>query len=325
MIEFTKGKIMTWSMAGASGTLGAGLLELADNDPDFAVVTSDLCFFSGLEKLKQKHPDKLYNVGIAEQNMVGAAAGMAKEGMHIWATTYASFASTRALDQVKVNMGYMKFPIRLAGLTSGYSVGILGATHMSIEDISIMRSIPNIVVLSPADCHETMKLILATTQIDAPIYLRLSGTMRTPIVYPEDYSLKIGKANMLREHDKSSIAIFATGTMVSNALMVEKILAAKDIFCNVYDVHTIKPLDKEAIFQNLNKSLLITMEEHSVIGGLGSAVAECICGAKQRPRQLVFGIADFYPHAASYDALIKCNGLDVDSMVAHIEEAIKDC
>lgn len=161
MIEYNERNIKKWSMLGPSGVLGLAACEFAEKDDNFAMLTADLCSFSGLERFKNTHQDKLYNFGIAEQNMVGVAAGMAKEGMNVFATTYATFCSTRALDQVRVNMGYMKLPVTLIGLTSGYSAGILGATHMAIEDIAIMRSIPNIVVLSPSDGMETMKALEA--------------------------------------------------------------------------------------------------------------------------------------------------------------------
>ena len=159
-------------MLGSSGTFGVTALDLASEDPDFAVVTADLCFFSGLERFRAEYPDRLYNVGIAEQNMVGVAAGMAKEGMNVFATTYASFASTRVLDQVKMTMGYMQLPVKLIGLTGGYSTGILGATHFSVEDLAIMRSIPNVTVMSPADCTETVKCVTAAAAMDSPVFIR---------------------------------------------------------------------------------------------------------------------------------------------------------
>lgn len=323
MIEFSTANIRTWSMAGASGTLGIAAHELAERDPDFAIVTSDLCYFSGLDHVAKDFPEQIYNVGIAEQNMIGVAAGMAKEGMHVWAATYASFASARVLDQVKVNMGYMKLPIRLVGLTSGFSVGILGATHMAIEDIAVMRAIPNITILSPADCHETMKLILAAAELDKPVYLRLSGTMRTPIVYRENYELQIGKANRIMNYPDSIVSVFATGSMVSVACKAAQALYGKGIRCDVFDMHTIKPLDTAAIRDSMKKKLIVTIEEHSVTGGLGSSVAEVLSRESAAPRQLMFGINDYYPHAASYHALLEECGLTADKIADKIETYLK--
>lgn len=318
MIEYSSVNIRTWSMAGASGTLGVAAYELAKNDPDFAVLTSDLCFFSGLDHVMNDYPAKVYNLGIAEQNMIGVAAGMAKEGMHVWATTYASFASTRVLDQVKVNMGYMKFPIRLVGLTAGFSAGILGATHMAIEDIAIMRAIPNIVILSPADCHETMKLIMAASNIDAPVYLRLSGTTRTPIVYPSECEVTIGKANEIIKNRTSEIVIVATGSMVSVSVKVAEKLSQKGIVCDVYDVHTLRPFDDDLLPGNMDKKIIVTVEEHSVNGGLGSVVAERLSKMKDSPRHILIGVEDYYPHAASYETLLERSGLSVERIYEKI-------
>lgn len=322
MINFSAINIRTWAMAGASGTLGIAMYELAKNDPDFAVVTSDLCFFSGLDHVMQDFPDKVYNVGIAEQNMIGIAAGMAKEGMHVWATTYASFASTRAIDQVKVNMGYMKLPIKLIGLTSGFSVGVLGATHMAIEDIAIMRAIPNITILSPADCHEAMKLLLAASKINSPVYIRLSGTIRTPIVYSSEYNLEIGKANCILSTQNADIMLISTGSMVNVAINVAKTLAEQNIKCDLYDIHMIKPLDNALIANTVKYKLVVTLEEHNIIGGLGSAVAEQLSQLGNAPKQVIIAIEDNYPHAASYEALLRNNGLTINQITEKILKSL---
>ena len=319
MIDYSPVNIRTWSMAGASGTLGVAAYELAKTDPDFAIVTSDLCFFSGLDHVLNDYPEKIYNVGIAEQNMVGIAAGMTKEGMHVWATTYASFASARVLDQVRVNMGYMKLPIKLIGLTAGFSVGILGATHMAIEDIAVMRAIPNMTILSPADCHETMKLIMAASTIESPVYIRLSGTMRIPMVYKENYDLEIGKAIKVYHNTGSVIVIISTGSMVNESLKAAANLYENGVKCDVYDMHTIKPLDQEILKQNLDKKLIVTVEEHSVVGGLGATVAEALSGIGNTPKQLILGINDYYPHAASYEALLERSGLTAEGIANKIK------
>lgn len=307
MIDFKPSDIKLWSRLGSCGAFGAACNELAETDDNFAVVTADLCFYSGLERFRQKHTDKLYNVGIAEQNMIGMAAGMASEGMNVFASTYAAFASTRCLDQVRINMGYMKLPIKLVGLTSGLSVGILGATHMGNEDIAIMRSIPNITVISPADTTETVKALLAASRINSPVYLRLSGTMGSPIVYKSNYDYKIGKAITLR--NGRDIAVIATGTMVATALQVADIISEHGLSTKVIDMHTIKPLDLEAIKQCCDCNMIITIEEHSIIGGLGAAVSEVLSTMNNKPRQYIIGISDEYKHAAQYDFLLNQYGL----------------
>ena len=318
-MNFNSINIRTWAKLGSCGAFGLAALELPELDDNTTILTADLCFYSGLERFKAKYPDRLYNIGIAEQNMVGVAAGMAKEGMNVFATTYATFASTRCCDQVRVNMGYMNLPIKLVGLTAGLSVGILGATHMSFEDVAIMRSIPNITIIQPADCTETVKATLAAAKFNGPVYLRLTGTMNNPIVYKEDYEFEIGKAITLKEG--TDITIIATGTMVNNSLKAVKILEEEGISCRVVNMHTIKPLDKEIIEKSAKDSkLIVTVEEHSVIGGLGSAVSEALTNVDSNVRQLIIGISDEFKHAAEYNHLIKEYGLDPVS----IAEKIKD-
>lgn len=318
MLEYNNANIRMWSRLGSCGAFGAAMMAQAEEDKNLAILTADLCFYSGLSRVNQQYPDKVYNVGIAEQNMVGIAAGMAKEGMNVFATTYATFASTRCSDQVRVNMGYMQLPVKLVGLTAGLCVGILGGTHISCEDISILRSIPNIVVLSPADCTETVKATLAVAKLNKPVYLRLTGTMGNPIVYNSDYDFEIGKAIQLREGE--DISIIATGTMVAKALKVADKMKEQNIYCSVYDMHTIKPLDKDAVKKCLNSKLIVTIEEHSIIGGLGSAVSEELAQYKNKPSLLPFGITDSFAHAAEYNYLLQSYGLDEESLFNSIKQ-----
>ena len=322
MLEFNSANIRMWSRLGSCGAFGAAMMAQAEEDKNLAILTADLCFYSGLSRVNQQFPDKVYNVGIAEQNMVGIAAGMAKEGMNVFATTYATFASTRCSDQVRVNMGYMQLPVKLVGLTAGLCVGILGGTHISCEDISILRSIPNIVVLSPADCTETVKATLAAAKINKPVYLRLTGSMGNPIVYNSDYDFDIGKAIQLRTG--KDISIIATGTMVAKALKVSDRMKEQNINCSVYDMHTIKPLDKEAVKNCLASKLIVTIEEHSVIGGLGSAVSEELAQYKSKPSLLSLGINDSFAHAADYAFLLKSYGLDEESLYNSINQKFSE-
>ncbi len=308
MTQLSKQTSRIFSMLGTCGVFGTAMCDLAEEEPDLAVVTADLCFYSGLERFKTAHPDMLYNVGIAEQNLVGVACGLAKEGFNTYATTYASFAATRALDQVRVGMGYMQLPLKLIGLTSGFSVGILGATHISIEDIAIMRSIPNIIILSPADGFETYKAIMEASRIDRPVYIRLTGTMNNPVVYREDYEFSIGKVVPLKED--GDIAVIATGTMVYQAQKAVELLQNMNINCRLYDMHTIKPADERFIRKLAAEvKAIITVEEHSVRGGLGSVISEVLAQMRHKPPQCMIGAADEYCHAASYEYLLDKYGL----------------
>lgn len=323
MIEYKKSNIKLWSRLGSCGAFGFAANELAQTNDKVLMVTSDLCFYSGLDRFKSQYPNKLFNVGIAEQNMVGVASGLANEGFIPFATTYATFASARCADQVRVNMGYMNLNVKLVGLTAGLSVGILGPTHISIEDIAIMRSIPNVIILSPADCAETIKATIAASKIDAPVYLRLSGPMNNPIVYTDDYDFEIGKAITLLEG--KDISIISTGTMVYNSLKAAKILKEKYSICaSVVNMHTIKPLDKNAVDMACKSNLIVTVEEHSKIGGLGSAVSEYLSEKTNKPPQLILGLSDEYKHAGSYDYLIQQYGLTPEKIAENILQKYKN-
>lgn len=313
MIEYNKRNIRTWSLLGPSGAHGTAAIELAETNPDVLMLTADLCFFSGLERFKAAYPDRLYNFGIAEQNMIGAAAGLAKEGFIPFANTYASFCASRCADQVRVNMAYMKLPIKLIGLTAGYAAGALGATHMSVEDLALMRALPNITVISPADCTEIIKAVIASASTPDPTYIRLTGPMNTPIVYKEDYEFEIGKAVKLCEGE--DVCIIATGSMVYHAVQTAKKLEEDGISCTVLNMHTIKPLDDEAVLEaNEQHKLIVTAEEHSVIGGLYGAVAETLCKEGAHKPVLPIGINDFFVYSGSYNYQMAESGLTVDNM-----------
>lgn len=309
MIEYNKRNIRMWSLLGPSGAHGTAAMELAESNPNVVMLTADLCFFSGLERFKAAYPDKLYNVGIAEQNMIGVAAGLAKEGFIPFANTYASFCASRCADQVRVNMSYMRLPIKLIGLTAGYGAGILGATHVSIEDVSLMRALPNITVISPADCTEIIKAVLAAAETPDPTYIRLTGPMNTPIVYKENYDFQIGKAITLQEGE--DVAIIATGSMVAQSIKAAKLLEAEGISCSVINMHTLKPLDVDAVIEaNKRHKLIVTAEEHSVIGGLYGAVAEVLCREGIHRPVLPVGINDLFVHAGSYNWQMAQSGLE---------------
>lgn len=313
MIEFNKRNMRTWSLLGPSGAHGTAAMELAETKPDVLMLTSDLCFFSGLERFKAAYPDRIYNVGIAEQNMIGVAAGLAKEGFIPFANTYASFCASRCADQVRVNMAYMKLPIKLIGLTAGYGAGILGATHVSIEDVSLMRALPNITVISPADCTEIIKAILAAAQTPDPTYIRLTGPMNTPAVYKEDYDFQIGRAVKIQEGE--DVAIISTGSMVAQSMKAAKLLEAEGVSCTIINMHTIKPLDKDAVMEaNRKHRMIVTAEEHSVIGGLYGAVAEVLCKERVHKPVLPIGIQDIFVHAGSYGFQISESELDGNQM-----------
>jgi transketolase len=306
-MKVTSTIVRTWSRIGSGGVFGQTLLDLAADNEKAVALTADMTTASGLERFKAAYPERYVNVGIAEQDLVGVAAGFAKEGFVPFTVTQAAFMTLRCADQVKVNMGYMNLPVKLVGILSGFGVGIFGPTHMAIEDVALMRAIPNITILAPADGLETAKAILAAAKIDSPVYLRLSGGVPNPIVYSEDYDFEIGKAITLREG--TDVAVIAAGSMVSAALSAAKLLDGQGLSCSVMNMHTIKPLDVFAIKAACSAKLIVTVEEHNVIGGLGSAVAEILAPMKERPPQLILGVKDFYPHAGGYNWLLEQCGL----------------
>jgi len=320
MIDFKNARM--WSLLGPNGAFGIAMQEIGEIDLSAAVLTADLRFYSGLNRFAEQFPDRFFNMGIAEENMLGVAAGMAKEGMHPFVTTYATFASLRCADQLKVNMGYMKLPVKLVGLGAGFSAGILGSTHIAVEDVALIRAIPNVDIISPADCAEVIKATLAVAVSGRPAYLRLTGGQGMPPVYKADYDFQIGKAVKLREG--TDVAIIATGSMVYNSLKAAELLSALGISASVVNMHTIRPLDISAVKEACKAKLIVTAEEHSVVGGLGSAVAEYLAPEKKRPPHLILGAAGHYPPAGSYKYMLEHYGLTPEGLADSIAKFFKE-
>ena len=261
-----------WSTIGSRATFGIGALDLAKKIDNLMVLTCDVSTSAGLDRFRKTFPDKYLDIGIAEQNMVGVAAGLASEGYSVITTTFAPFQTARCCEQIKVNAGYMKQKICMVGIASGLALGNLGFTHCCVEDIGILRSIPNIQIISPADSFETIKALNAAVGSNKSTYIRLTGSSNNPIVYNQDYNFEIGKSIKLRSG--KDVSLFCSGTMVSaclDAINLEKL----KISCSVINMHTIKPVDVEAIKDaSVTSKLIVSVEEHNIIGGLGSAISE---------------------------------------------------
>ena len=321
MIQITKRDAKIWSRMGARATYGMAIMEMAKQRDDFYVMSADLCQSSGLFKFREEFPDRFINSGIAEQNLIGVAAGLAKDGTCIFASSFSPFITMRACEQVRMNMGYMQLNVKTVGLGSGLIMAQLGNSHYGIEDGSVMRVIPGITVVNPADGVEIMKTVEALCDYPHPAYLRLTGGPGLPIVYEDDIDFQIGKAINVREGN--DIAIIACGTMVYYAKQAAEILAEKGIDASVIDMHTIKPLDTAAVDAELGKKLIVTVEEASIVGGLGSAVAEHLAPKKAKPAQLMLGIKDTYPHAGTYQYLLENCRLTGPQIAEDIENALK--
>ena len=220
-MKLDKSKIKLYSSIGSRATFGLVTLELVKEIDNLIILTSDVSTSAGLDRFKQKYPEKYVDVGIAEQNLIGVATGLSTGGYNVFTTTFAPFQTMRCFEQIKVNMGYMKKKVTMVGLASGIVLGNLGFTHCCIEDISVMRSVPNMTVLSPADCGEVAKCVFAAAKNPGPVYIRLTGSSNNPIVYNEDYDFKIGKGiEIIKGKD---ITIFATGSMVFHSIEAAKI------------------------------------------------------------------------------------------------------
>ena len=316
-MEIDQKKIKMWSTIGSRATFGMALLEMSKSVKDLIVLSSDVSTSAGLDRFRKTQPEKYVELGISEQNMIGVATGLAAENFNVVTTTFAPFQTIRCCEQIKVNLGYMKHKVTLVGLASGLALGNLGYTHCCIEDIGILRTIPNITILSPADSLETVKCLEHSLNSKRSVYIRLTGESNNPIVYEKDYDFEIGKSIKIVEG--KDLTIFASGTMVYNSIQAAKILKKDNIHCTVINMHTIKPLDKQAVEEACrNSKLLVSVEEHNVIGGLGSAIAEYKSSIEKSPKLVILGVNDYYSKGGEYQFLQNEYGLTPNKIVDNI-------
>lgn len=322
MIEFTPKNIKRWMMLGTRNAFGTFLTEVVADHPDLFAITADFTKSSGLLKFKEQYPGQFLTVGIAEQNMISLASGMASEGRNVFACSFASFATTRCYEQVKVNLGYMRHNVKLVGIASGLGVSHQGNTHYGLDDVSLMRAIPNLTIIVPSDCTEVAKAVIALADFEGPAYLRLVGEGFVPIVNADDYKFEIGKG--IKKRDGSDVLIIANGTMVNQALKAAGQLQEQGVSCAVINMHTVKPLDTRIIDENLaGKKLVVSIEEGQLNGGLGSSVAEHLSSKADTPPLLRLGVNDLFPHPGSYPYLLKQCSLDVESITERILSSLK--
>jgi transketolase len=316
LLEINPSNARQWSRLGSRGVFGQAILAIAPSIPNLMVLSADLGNSSGLDRFKKAHPDQYLNVGIAEQNMIGVAAGLAKENFIVFATSFAPFIAMRASEQIRMNLGYMDLNVKAIAIGSGVSMAYLGNSHYGIEDMAVMRSVPNMTVVCPADCAEIVKVVSAAAAFEGPMYIRLTGAANNPVVYEHDYQFEIGRSILLRAG--SDITIIANGTMVYESLGAAKILESHGVSAAVINMHTVKPLDKEAINQAMQSKLIVTVEEHSVIGGLGAAVAEYKTAIEGAPPQLILGLPDKFGKTADYRYLLESYGLVAEKIAQSI-------
>ena len=309
-----------YSLLGQRGTFGTVLKDLAAENEKIIALSADLTRTSGLEQFAVSYPDRMYNVGIAEENAVGMAAGLADQGMIPFVTTFANFATLRANEFVRHFMAYMKCNVKLVGLGSGFAMELFGNTHYGLEDIGAIRSMPNLTIFSPADGLEVAKCVDYAANHIGPMYIRLSGKMNNPMVHNQDFDFVPGKAIKLVDGDDA--VIFATGSMVSASLKASKKMADAGIYVAVYDVHTIKPFDIDAVIENKDKPLIVSVEEHCVTGGLGSSIAEVLSSQTRHGKLLRLGTGDEYKAAGNYNYMLQVHRLTPDGISSVIENEI---
>ena len=317
MIDINSKKIEMWSKIGPRATFGLAVLEIEKHYDNLCVLTCDVSTSAGLDRFRKQIPNKFVELGISEQNLIGVASGLSSEGFKIITTSFAPFQTMRCCEQIKVNLGYMKTKVIMVGLASGLVLGALGFTHCSIEEIGVLRSIPNITIVSPADGLEVVKALVASLNHNQSVYIRLTGGPQMTQVYQNDYNFKLGEAIKLREGD--DVTIFCSGASVNQSLNASKLLEKKNINASVINVHTIKPIDKQFICKESKlKKLVVTVEEHNIIGGLGSAVAEVLASTDYNTELIRIGIDDNYSKSGSYEFLLKKYGLTADKIVEKI-------
>ncbi|MGI6229606.1 MAG: transketolase family protein [Tractidigestivibacter sp.] len=300
---------------------GNALVELGAEHDDFVVLDADLAAATKTAKFKAAYPERFLDCGIAEQNMMGVAAGIATTGHKVFASSFAMFAAGRAFEQVRNSIGYPHLHVVIGATHAGISVGEDGATHQCCEDIALMRTIPGMTVIVPSDDVETHAAVRAAYEAEGPVYLRL-GRLAAPVVHDRaDYRFEVGKGFV--ERSGSDVTLVACGLMVPAALEAAETLSGEGISCEVIDMHTIKPLDADLLCESAAKTgHVVTVEEHSVIGGLGEACASVLSERCPVPVRKV-GVNDTFGESGPAVELLHKYGLDADSVVVRVRDFLK--
>ncbi len=296
---------------------GETMCELIEQDPRVLVLDGDLANSTKADRVAERHPERFFEMGIAEQNMAGVAAGLATVGFVPWISSFAVFLAKRDLDQVRMVIAQTKLPVKLAAHYSGLLTGFTGKTHQSVEDLAVMRAMPNMTVIAPADAVECRRAMRVANDVPGPVYFRLTRDP-SPIIFEEGYRFELGRGVVLR--DGRDVALISTGVETTRALEAADVLASEGIGAYVLHLPTIKPLDEEAIVEAAERTgAVVTAEEHSILGGLGGAVAE-VLSERMPTRMRRVGIRDRFGESAPNDALLEKYGLDA----AHVARAARE-
>lgn len=309
------------NFASIRDAFGRALVKLGEKNEKVVVLDADVSTSTRTAFFHDKFPDRFFNLGIAEGNMVDVAAGLALVGKIPFASTFSSLASLRALEQIRTSIAYPNLNVKIAGGYGGLSDFKDGPTHHSICDLAIIRSIPNMTLIVPADAIETEKAVYAVAQYVGPVYLRLSRA-EVPVIFDENYKMEIGKGNLLK--DGKDVTLIATGIMVVRVLEAAKVLEKEEkISARVIEIHTLKPIDADIIIQAADETgAIVTAEEHSVIGGLAGAVAEVIAENKPVPIERV-GIKDTFTESGQYNELLEKYGMGIKNIINAAKKVMK--
>lgn len=310
------------SMFGQNGAVFGSALDFYHDEYKIKVLTSDMAYGAGLSRFKQKYPDDFYDVGIAEQNLIGITAGLVSEGFKCVATAQACFLSMRSFEPIRQYMGYMRIPAILIGINSGFALSYFGNSHYALEDLSLMRTLPNMTVLSPADAGEAVKAFEVALNMNSPVYIRLSGTMNNPVVYAENFGYDYHKANKVFDQG-GDVVFFATGSMVYYCIKAAETLKNEGVGAQVIDVHCLKPIDNDTVINEIKGAkVIVTVEEHFIMGGLGTAVAEVMNRNTVTGKVLNLGVNDKFCEVGDYNYLLAQNGLTAERIVESVKQQL---
>ncbi|MAF59426.1 transketolase [bacterium] len=300
---------------------GRGVIEAGEKDERVVVLCADLAESTRSHWFKEEFPERYIEVGVAEQNLATIASGLANYGKIPFITSYAAFSPGRNNEQIRTTITLSNLPVKIGGMHAGVSVGPDGATHQQLEDIALMRVQPNMCVIYPADVEEARKATVASAKHNGPVYLRFARS-KTPIFTSSDSPYEIGKANMLYEGDSPEVVIISTGPLTYNALVAANELS-DEVSVSVLNLHTIKPMDEEAVLNEAKKTgAVVTVEEHQVAGGMGSAVAEFLSLNNPVPIEFI-GIKDQFGQSGEPDELVEYYGMGVESIKEAVRKVVK--
>ncbi len=311
-----------WARMGPRAMFGQFMIDIAKKNKKLMVLSADLGRSSGLDRFKSKFPDNYLSVGISEQNLIGVASGLAKEGYKVFVTSFAPFLSMRASEQIRMNLGYMKLPVNIVALGSGVSMGYLGNSHFGLEDIAVMRTVPGLKIFSPADCAELGKILYNLSGNNVgPTYIRLTGIPGSSSVYNKKFNFDLNELNILKKGQ--DLLIIGTGSVLSQCLIASNKLEKYKLSCEVLNLHTIKPINKKLINKIKKFKTIVTVEEHSLIGGLYSIISEQCATHKISKNLISISLPDKFGPTGTYNYLMDFHGLTGEKIAKKIKNELR--